>query len=520
LDATRDLSDPKTYANKLGSGAKAGDPTRLVTQHAKHSHTSIDRNLGLPLSNYHEFPTVQSGHSHGKDPAYVEGLYKEIETAVRNKPIVNLEPVYEHWNGITAPLVKTIAKIDAERGSSIVNGNIFIIGIQPEWKQHLNDAGTKHVIEQARTMGTLTPFDDGIVVPPPTGELKGLQYKFSFAGLLYDTPLWVVVTLTTSDAIMYQIPNPGKDYDREIVPLMYPVHDIDNPFLYPDGQSMFAWKANDKATVTIKSGTSIKRVALRAAQLGPEFEQGEFIGDNSGGPVEPPPPGDGDKSVARMFVHREMSSAHNLGHANAITVAKSGKIGDTIRLYPHYGSSRPADSLNWFENEMHKAKNEGCIGYAVDLEGNIIRSGPSYCAGIYERAQNVGIKFWWEPKIFDGTGSEPAGHLTRHWGYNYRQGIEWLQKNSDGNIFWLYAWHADNWIKTFKKLRGDGLTVPLIPLGDAIKRTTGGQATTPFNAVDSKLFHSNNYGVGFFVPGSITNQSMASEGVKEAKRLY
>lgn len=354
----------------------------------------------------------------------------------------------------------------------------------------------------------------------PETVLKGAQYQFNNSGDEYVSPLYVSITLTNSDAVIYKIPDPQNNYNKEIVPRYYTASGAVNED-YIEGKDHFYWKNAEHCIATLGSlFTNIKRVSLRTDYLNPEFEQGIFIGDNTDpvDPGDPQPPG--NHSIREVFVHREQSSAHDLGIPTAISVAKSGRTAKTIRLYPLYPAGTGAPSVSWFKSEMQRAKNEGCIGYAIDLEGDIINAGPTYCSQLYQAARQVGIPFWWEPKLFDGTGNEPAGHLTRHWRFNYEQGINWLENNCDGVIFWIYSLHAGSWITTFQKLRNDGLLRPLIPLGDAIQRTTSGQTTVPFNTQDVRLFYNQSYGVGFFVPGSITQVSMNSEGVREAKRLY
>lgn len=354
------------------------------------------------------------------------------------------------------------------------------------WKPIAESDGKLVVLVQApisllkrvdlRTSWTSQPFEIGRY----TGEYHGTGrqvYRFTETGAAYPEPTFLCVTLNNSDAYIFKIPDPEQRYDQVIIPYYFPA--------------------------------------------------GGGVGGGGTQPIPPPdpdpnpdpnPPQNTGISVKEVFIHREMSEAHNLGIDSAISIATSGVVGKTIRLYPN--TSSPAPSFEWFREQMQRAKNDGCIGFCVDIESSIINSGPTYCANLYSIAKSVNIPFWWEPKVFSGGGTEPAGHFTRHWGYTYQQGINFLQNTCDGVIFWLYSMNASSWISIFKKLRSSGLTKPLIPLGDAIKRTTSGQLTYPFSAADIQQFYNNNYGVGFFVPGSITAQSMKSEGVIEAKNLY
>ena len=146
------------HAKELCRGAKDGDPSRLVVPHPRHGKSSIDSAEGFPIGSSHDFPVLHSGHSSGKVPSFVQGMYSTARDYYPNLPILNIEPCYVGYNGVTEANVKQIAYIDQYNGPSIVNGHIDVAVFTANWKNALQNAGARYVVEAGRRMGTPTVF--------------------------------------------------------------------------------------------------------------------------------------------------------------------------------------------------------------------------------------------------------------------------------------------------------------------------------------------------------------------------
>lgn len=149
----------RNYAKILATGIRKEDTQTLITMHPAHGYSSIDPSVGLPLSDIHNFIALQSGHTHGRDPNYVKQLYNNSWKKEPNALVFNMEPCYEGYDLVQLNDVKKIAQVDRELGPSITNGNFIVCVFQSGWRDALRATGTQYVLEEARKMGTPTPFE-------------------------------------------------------------------------------------------------------------------------------------------------------------------------------------------------------------------------------------------------------------------------------------------------------------------------------------------------------------------------
>lgn len=136
--------------NALVRGLKEGDPSRLVTCHPLHGHTSKD------IPNV-DFQVLHSGHSHGKNPDYVHGLYNQVRSQ-HNGVIYNIEPLYEadagFWGGTgaTASEVFRITRVDEQLGAGVTFGQSNVVIWDDKGPHRISTNGAKGVAQIGKTL--------------------------------------------------------------------------------------------------------------------------------------------------------------------------------------------------------------------------------------------------------------------------------------------------------------------------------------------------------------------------------
>lgn len=228
--------------------------------------------------------------------------------------------------------------------------------------------------------------------------------------------------------------------------------------------------------------------------------------DDTGGETSPPPlpvpvptpsptPGIYRSPSPGFYLHREENGAADFGVSHATVVAKYGNLpGRTIRLFSARMAQQEAPSERRWTELIQTARNEGCVGYAVDMEHKVIGAGPDYCAMVYSIAKRIGLRFWWEPAYDKNLG---LYHLTRYWNYSVAQGFAWMQQHCDGIIAWKYDQTAQDSLKFGRLAYANGYTKSVVYLGDFVKRQ--GIALTP---EDIRTLRNERQNVGVFLPDS------------------
>lgn len=216
-----------------------------------------------------------------------------------------------------------------------------------------------------------------------------------------------------------------------------------------------------------------------------------------------------------LYFHREENGANDFGVKHAIVVAKHGMIsGRTIRLFSAEMARKSAPSFTQWNSIFRTALNEGCVGYAIDMEHLIIGGGPEYCAGIYNEARKVGINLRWEPAYHYRDGFY---HLSRYWKYSISDGFKWMQAHSDGVIAWKYDQTGANSIEFGKLAYRNGYTKSTVYLGDAVARQGIG-----LSSQDVQTLRDAQQNLAFFMSDSngYTNLVVKSPAFKTAAAVY
>ena len=233
-------------------------------------------------------------------------------------------------------------------------------------------------------------------------------------------------------------------------------------------------------------------------------------------PPPPVPPSDIDAILrGRFHVWRENHAANALGVPSAIVFARHGVVGNTIRTYTlNQADDDPQPAPSWFRGWAQEARDEGCIGTAIDLESVFLSMGPGYAVDVSRECRAV-MPFLWVP-VMNHRGS--SYHIGGRWGMPVHKQAGFFNQSCDGCLFWKYDLDAAEWLNAEKVQRDNGLTIPFYNLSDFKVRGDH----TPLTPADVRTLHRAGKSCGGFLSGSnnYDKESMATATGRTVKELY
>lgn len=164
-------------------------------------------------------------------------------------------------------------------------------------------------------------------------------------------------------------------------------------------------------------------------------------------------------------IWNEASAANDFG-LGGICYALSGKDGKaTVRLaHPWYAPWQKPMSDAGIHQWAAKAKAEGCIAVAVDLEGWI--NSPQSLAVFHSAAHSVGLPLIAVPKV----SLEPGGHYLDG---NFEKSVRTLEELVDGTMAWGYECDGKSYDLWASRWRVAGFTKQIGYLQDQFRNGNG-----------------------------------------------